>query len=61
MKWWAFKHVGFHTLIGTTQVKTERGLVGGRVFVSPADKIYEDQVLSGALFIGFGQKHQVKK
>lgn len=62
MKWWAFKHVGFHTLIGgTTQVKTERGLVGGRVFVSPADKIYEDQVLSGALFIGFGQKTSGEK
>ena len=31
--------------------------VGGRLFVSPSEKIYSDQVLSGKVFVGLGQNN----
>ena len=56
-KWWAFKHIGGQLLLGGMHDGSDdRGLVGGRLFFSPADKIYEDQVLSGVIFLGGGQK-----
>ncbi|MBL6722415.1 MAG: hypothetical protein ISQ13_00240 [Candidatus Margulisbacteria bacterium] len=56
-KWWATKHFGGQLLLGGKYGESDdRGLVGGRVFFSPADKIYADQVLSGLVFIGGGQK-----
>ena len=57
IKWWAHKHYGVHALAGgRREGSNEHGIIGGRFFISPADKIYEDQVLSGNVFFGGGQK-----
>ena len=57
MKWWAHKHFGAQALVGGSRDgSNEKGLVGGRLFVSPSEKIYSDQVLSGKVFVGLGQK-----
>ena len=55
IKWWTYDRIGFQSLVGGGfSGSNHRGLVGVRAFVSPADKIYEDDVLSGAIFAGFG-------
>ena len=55
IKWWAFDRIGFQGLAGgAISNSRHRGLFGARIFVSPADKIYADDVLSGAIFAGFG-------
>ena len=51
IKWWGHKHYGVHALAGgRREGSNEHGIIGGRFFISPADKIYEDQVLSGTVF-----------
>ena len=55
-KWWAFERFGFQGLLAASD-GGDRSLVGARFFASPADKIYEDQVLSGYVFWGLGEKY----
>jgi hypothetical protein len=61
LKWWAAKHLGGNIFLGgKTAHSNERGIVGARLFLSPADKIYNDQVLSGSVFLGSGRKTVAK-
>ena len=47
LKWWAFDRMGFQGLVGGKIASTDHmGRFGARFFISPADKIYADDVLT---------------
>jgi hypothetical protein len=55
LKWWGFQHVGFQFMaLGALEDTPYHGLVGGRMFFSPADKVFNDDVLTGYVFTGGG-------
>lgn len=56
IKWWAFKNIGFQTLfLGAIPSTPYNGLLAGRIFLSPADKIFSQDVLTGYVFTGTGR------
>lgn len=56
IKWWSHPRFGVSGKIGGAISGTNhRGLIGGRVFYSPADKLYKDDIITGTIFLGAGQ------
>lgn len=55
IKWWPFPNVGVQALgLGNIPDSKYGGVVGGRVFFSPGDKVFQDDVMYGYGFLGGG-------
>ena len=62
IKWWAWNRFGIQGFAGGEVPDTEdRGLFGARIFASPADKIYEDDIITGTIFAGVGSYSNTTK
>lgn len=61
IKWWSDDRMGLQFLAGgnLSDATAHRGILGARLFISPADKIYADDILTGYVFTGIGQKSDV--
>ncbi|MFC1770882.1 hypothetical protein ACFLZV_03250 [Candidatus Margulisiibacteriota bacterium] len=55
LKWWLFENIGFSALfLGGVPGTDYHGVFGGRLLLSPAAKIFQEDLLVGYLFGGAG-------